>query len=131
MLTNLQLARQYISAIADGKTGSALADLFTPDVSITEMPSRISPHGSVAGLAEALAAAERGQRLFARQTYAITNILGDGDWVALELDWTGIAALAFQHLPPGSAIKDKAAIFLQFRAGRIAAQRHYDCFEPW
>lgn len=131
MLTNIQLAREYISAIADGKTGNALARFFTPDATITEMPNLVAPHGSVSDLAKALAAAERGQQLFQRQTYTITNILGDGDWVALELDWAGITAVAIQNLPPGSEMKDKAAIFLQFREGRIARQRHYDCFEPW
>ena len=82
--TNIQLARQYTDAIADGKTGDALASFFTPDVTITEMPNRIAPYGSVSDMAKALAAAERGQQLFSRQTYAIRNILGDGDWVALE-----------------------------------------------
>lgn len=131
MLTNLQLARQYITALADGKTGNALAAFFTPDVRITEMPSRISPHGSVANLEQALAAANRGQRLFARQTYIIKNILEDRDRVALELEWSSITAVEFQRLPTGSTIKDKAAVFLQFRRGRIASQHHYDCFEPW
>lgn len=131
MPTNIQLARQYIGAIADGKTGDALATLFTPDVMITEMPNRIAPHGSVSDVAKALAAAERGQQLFRRQAYTIRNILGDGAWVALEMDWIGITAVPIQNLPPGSEMKDRAAVFLQFRDGRIACQHHYDCFEPW
>lgn len=131
MLRNVQLARQYIAAIADGKTGDALASFFTRDVTITEMPNRIKSQGSVSDLTRALDAAKRGQQLFSRQTYAITNILGDGDWVALEMEWSGITAVPIQNLPTGSEMKDKAAIFLQFRDGRIARQRHYDCFEPW
>jgi hypothetical protein len=66
-----------------------------------------------------------------RQTYTIINILCEGDWVALEVDWLGVTAVPIQNLPPGSEMKDRAAIFLQFRDGRIARQRHYDCFEPW
>ena len=131
MLTNVQLAQRYIAAIAEGKTGDSLASFFTSDVTITEMPNRIKPHGSTSDLARALDASKRGQQLFSRQTYTITNILGNGDWVALEMDWSGITAVPIQNLPPGSELKDKAAIFLQFRDGRIARQRHYDCFDPW
>jgi hypothetical protein len=51
--------------------------------------------------------------------------------VALELDWSGITAVPIQNLPTGSEMKDRAAVFLQFREGRIVCQRHYDCFESW
>jgi hypothetical protein len=54
----------------------------------------------------------------------------EGDWVALEMDWIGIIAVQIQNLPPDSEMRDHAAVFLQFRDGRVARQRHYDCFEP-
>jgi ketosteroid isomerase-like protein len=130
MPTNLEIAREYIRAIESGATGDALARFFTPDVAITEMPNKIGPHGSVSNLERALQGAERGQQLFKRQTYTITNILADEDRVALELDWTGITAVQIQNLPPNSEVRDHAAIFLHFRDGRIARQSHYDCFEP-
>lgn len=131
MRMNLEVARQYIRAIDSGVTGDVLARFFTPDVVIREMPNRVAPHGSVSDLAKALEAAKRGQELFKRQTYTIINILGKGDRVALEMDWMAVTAVQFQNLPPNSEIRDHAAVFLQFRNGRIAAQRHYDCFEPW
>lgn len=131
MPTNIELARAYLRAIESGATGDALAKFFTPDVAIREMPNRVSPYGSAADLARALKGAEHGQQLFQRQTYTITNILGDSDRVALELDWTGITAVQFQNLPLGSEMRDHVAIFLHFRDGRIARQHHYDCFEPW
>jgi ketosteroid isomerase-like protein len=128
---NLDLAREYIRALEGGAGGDALARFFTPDVAITEMPNRAKPHGSVSDLARALQAAERGRQLFKRQTYRITNILADGDCVALEMDWIGVTAVPFENLPPNSEMRDHAAVFLQFRDGRIARQDHYDCFEPW
>jgi ketosteroid isomerase-like protein len=131
MHENIEFARQYIRALESGATGRALANFFTPDVAIREMPNRVAPHGSVSDLAKALEAAKRGQQLFKKQTYAITNILGEGDWVALEMDWIGVTAAPIQNLPPNSEMRDHAAVFLQFRNGRIARQRHYDCFEPW
>jgi hypothetical protein len=62
-------------------------------------------------------AAERGQQLFKRQSYTITNILGQG--IALPWRWTGLAftAVPIQNLPPDS---DHTAVFLQFRAGRCS-----------
>jgi ketosteroid isomerase-like protein len=131
MPTNVEVARQYIRAIEGGATGDTLAKFFTRDVVITEMPNRVVPHGSASHLAKALQAAERGQQLFKRQTYTITNILGDGDRVALEMDWIGVTAVPIQNLPPNSEMRDHAAVFLEFRDGRIARQHHYDCFEPW
>lgn len=60
------------------------------------MPNRVEPRGSVSDLAGALATAKRGQQIFRSQTYTITNILGEGDWVALELDWIGITAVVIR-----------------------------------
>ena len=93
MLTNVQLAQQYIAAIAEGKTGDALAKFFAPDVTITEMPNRIKPHGSVSDLERALDAAKRGQQFFSRQTYTITNILGNG--IGSRWRWTGLGSRRF------------------------------------
>jgi hypothetical protein len=131
MPTNLEVAREYIRAIERGATGDALARFFTPDVTITEMPNRVAPHGSTSDLARSLEAAERGQQIFKRQTYTITNILGNGDFIALEMEWIGVTAVPIQNLPPDSEMRDHAAVFLEFRNERIVRQRHYDCFEPW
>jgi len=131
MATNLEIAREYIEALESGATGEALARFFTPDIVFHEMPNRIRPHGSTSDLANALQGAVRGQQLFSRQTYTITNALAEGTRVALELDWLGITMVQIQNLPPGSEMRDHAAIFLEFRDGRIARQHHYDCFEPW
>ena len=131
MSTNAEFAREYIKAIEDGAIGDTLARFFTPDVVIQEMPNRVSPHGSVSNLAKAFQGAERGRQMFKRQTYTITNLLDQGDCVALEVDWVGITAMRFQNLPAGGEMRDHVAIFLFFRDGRIARQHLYDCFEPW
>ena len=130
-MTNLEIAREYIAAIERGATGEALAKYLTPDVVLQEMPNRVAPHGSTSDLARALQGAERGQKLFKRQTYTIINAVAENDKVALEIEWLGITAIQIQNLPPGSEMRDHVAIFLQFRQGRISRQHHYDCFEPW
>ena len=131
MNDNIELAREYIRAIESGATGDEIARFFTPDGVIRELPNRVALHGSVSDLANALEAVKRGQRLFKRQTYTIMNILGHGDRVALEMDWTGVTAVQIQNLPPDSEMRDHTAIFLEFRDGRISRQRTYDCFELW
>lgn len=131
MNSNLQVAQDYIRAIEGGATGAALARFFTPDVVIQEMPNRIAPRGSTSDLTKALQRAERGKEIFARQSYNITNLLADGNRVALEIDWLGVTAISVQSLPAGGEMRDHVAIFLEFREGRIARQNHYDCFEPW
>lgn len=72
-----------------------------------------------------------GKQLFKRQTYTITNMLGEGSRVAMEMDWVGVTAVQLQNLPAGSEMRDHVAVFLEFRDGRIARQQLYDCFEPW
>jgi ketosteroid isomerase-like protein len=123
MSSNAEVARAYIQAIESGASGEALARFFTADVVIQEMPNRIAPRGSVSDLTRALQGAERGKQIFRRQTYSITNLLAEGNRVALELDWRGITAIPIQNLPAGSEMRDHVAVFFEFRDGRIARQR--------
>ncbi len=51
--------------------------------------------------------------------------------VALEVLWTGTLAVALGTLPVGGQMRAHFAMFLEFRDGKIVAQRNYDCFEPW
>jgi len=47
------------------------------------------------------------------------------------MDWIDVTAMQNPNHPPNSQMRDHSAVFLQFRNGRIASQRQYDCFEPW
>jgi ketosteroid isomerase-like protein len=49
----------------------------------------------------------------------------------VEVLWTGILAVPFGALTSGSEMKAHLAMFFEFRDGRIALQRNYDCFEAW
>ena len=129
--SNADRARRYIAAIESGATGDALAAFFTPDVVITELPNRFKPNGARSELPAILAAALRGQELMKDQCYEILSLIADGDRVALELDWRGTVAVPLGLLTPGTVMRDHVAVFLEFRDGRIATQRHYDCYEPF
>jgi len=49
-------------------------------------------------------------------------MLADGDRVALEIDWVGITVVQIEDLLPSSEMRDRAAIFLEFRDGHIACR---------
>jgi len=127
MLTQV---RQYLKAIEDGDA-TYVASLFSPDAIIEQLPNRIYPNGLRADISRVGEAFEKGRKLFARQTYEITNEVINEDTVALEVLWTGTLAIPFGTLAAGSQMRCHSAMFLEFREGRITAQRNYDCFEPW
>ena len=80
------------------------------------------------GLPELLEGAERGQKVM---SYEVLSALASGGRVAMEVQWTGTLAVPLGSLPAGEQMRARFGVFLDFRDGRIAAQRNYDCFEPW
>ncbi len=127
----LELVRDYFKALEGGATGPALAAFYTADAVQEEFPNRLNPHGVRRDLPAILAAAERGQTVMASQHYEIVTAVADGDRAAVEFLWSGTLAIAAGPLPAGARMRGRFACFLEFRDGRIVAQRNYDCFEPW
>jgi ketosteroid isomerase-like protein len=128
---NGEIAREYLRAIEAGETGENLARFFDPEVMLEEFPNRLSPQGRRSGLAQALEAAERGQKLLAGQSYEIHSVTENGERLALEVTWIGTLKIPVENLPAGSQMRARFAVFLEFRNARIVAQRNYDCFDPW
>jgi predicted ester cyclase len=128
---NGEIAREYLRAIEAGETGENLARFFDPEVMLEEFPNRLSPQGRRSGLAQALEAAERGQKLLAGQSYEIHSVIENGERLALEVTWIGTLKIPVENLPAGSQMRARFAVFLEFRNARIVAQRNYDCFDPW
>jgi len=128
---NVEIAREYLKAIQAGATGEAMARFFDPEVLQEEFPNRLVPQGARRGLSELLEGAIRGQRVMSSQSYEVHSVTEDSDRVALEVTWTGTLKIPFQNLSPGAKLRARFALFLEFRDGRIVAQRNYDCFDPW
>lgn len=128
---NLDLATRYLEAIQSGMTGDELAGFFTPDVVQEEFPNKFLPQGARRDLAAILDAATRGRAAMSSQSYRIVHAVANGDDLALEVEWEGTAAVPVGQLPAGAKMRARFAVFLQYRDGKIAAQRNYDCFEPW
>ena len=128
---NLALVRRYLAAVASGTTGDALAAFYVPDVVQEEFPNRLMANGARRDLPAILDAAVRGQGVMSAQTFELLNAVVHGDQVAAEVQWTGTLAIPFGALPAGGQMRARFAQFFQLRAGRIVAQRNYDCFDPW
>jgi len=127
---NLDLAKRYLEAIESGMTGDELADFFAPDVVQEEFPNQFLPQGARRDLSAILDASSRGRATMSSQSYRIVNAVANGDDLALEVEWEGTAAVPIGQLPAGEKMRARFAVFLQYRDGKIAAQRNYDCFEP-
>jgi ketosteroid isomerase-like protein len=128
--SNLDKARRYLKAIEDGDA-APLMSLFSPDAVLEQLPNRIYPQGIRTGVAQIPEAFEKGRKIFVRQTYEITSGAAIGNTVALEVLWTGTLAIPFGALAAGDEMCSHSAIFIEFRYGKIVAQRNYDCFDPW
>lgn len=129
--SNLETAKRYLAFLEQKNSAIVLTDFFTPDVVQVEFPNRLTPHGATRDLAAMVVGHERGKSLMSAQRYEVVNSLSLGEIVVLEVLWTGTLAVAAGTLAAGDQMKAHFAVFLEFRDGKIAAQRNYDCFEPW
>ena len=127
---NLAAARRYLDALERGVDCDELAAFFAPDVIQEESPNRLVPTGARRDLAGLLEGRMRGKQFMASERYEIRNAVASGDRVALEVLWSGTLAIELGSLPAGGVMRAHFGVFLNFRDGRIVAQRNYDCFEP-
>lgn len=127
----ITLVRDYLAALANGEAGEALRRFFTPDAMQIELPNRLNPKGGQSDLATMMKRSEQGKHLLAKQTYQITAEVVSGDKAAVEAEWRATLAVPLGSLAAGAEMKAYFAMFFEFKHGRIALQRNYDCFEPW
>jgi ketosteroid isomerase-like protein len=125
------LAQAYLAAIERGATGSELAAFFAPEAVQEEFPNRLVPTGARRDLNAILEGALRGHTVLRSQRYEILGCVEARDEVALEVQWRGVLAIPIGTLAAGAEMRARFAVFLEFRAGKIARQRNYDCFDPW
>lgn len=131
MSGNLQTAQRYLQALENNADPATLAQFFDPAVIQEEFPNRLNPNGGRSDYATMLQRAEQGKQLLVSQQYTITNALESGNFVVLEVIWTATLAIRAPALPADGQMRAHFAVFLEFRDGKIVAQRNYDCFDPW
>jgi ketosteroid isomerase-like protein len=128
---NLDLVGRYLQALGAGAGGDELRQFVDDAVVFEELPNRLFPNGRVRRLEVAMADADRGRYLMKGQSYLVRAAVAQGDTVAVEAEWRGTLAVALGALPAGYEMRARSAMFIEVRAGKIVAQRNYDCFDPW
>jgi ketosteroid isomerase-like protein len=127
-MTNVELVTRYLHAIA---AGEPFVTFLAPEMVFEELPNRVFPRGARSDVAAMQLAAERGKQLLRSQSYEILGAIADGERVALEVAWTGVLAIGFGTKQPGDALRARCAMIFECRAGKIVAQRNYDCYEEF
>ena len=92
-VTNLELAKRYITALSSGVGADDFPNFFAPDVVHEEFPNQLLPNGAVRDLEAMKQARVRGQSLLSREEFEILGTVASGDHVALELSWRGTIAV--------------------------------------
>jgi ketosteroid isomerase-like protein len=128
---HLITVRAYLAALEGFATGDALAVFFTPDVVQVELPNRLNPNGGRSDLSTLMERSAKVPAILRRQSYAVVSETVQGDRVIVEAVWTGVLAIPLGTLAAGATMTAHFAMVFEFRDGRIAAQRNYDCFEPF
>jgi len=128
---NLDAVHAYLGALQAGEVGDPLKRFFTDDVRQIELPNRLNPLGQESDLSSMLKRSEQGRKILSKQCYEIVSEIAQGRRAAVEARWTGVLAVPLGTLSAGSEMKAHFAMFFEFKEGKIASQRNYDCFEPW
>jgi ketosteroid isomerase-like protein len=128
---NLDLARRYIDTLSSGAGPDDIGQFFAPDAIQEELPNRLLPYGATRDVEAMKQARARGRTLLSAERFDVLNAVASGDQVAMELRWSGTVGAATGPFKAGQSLRARFAVFLEFREGRIARQRNYDCFEPW
>jgi len=130
--SNLATVRAFFAAMQTGGEPGAVAQFYHDDVVQEEFPNAFLPQGARRNLADLQAAAARGRKAMASQSFKILSLVASGDTVVVEADWTGTLAIPIgEKTPAGTVMRARFAQFFEIREGKIVAQRNYDCFYPW
>jgi ketosteroid isomerase-like protein len=125
-----RLVRDLLTAIENEAPAEVIATYWHPDAEQVELPSVMRPAGHRRGVAEMLDGYRAGAGFLSRQRYEVTNVVDDGERLAVQLRWTATTAAAAGTLPAGTDLVAHVAVFYEFRDGLILRQSSYDCYEP-
>ncbi|PZO37168.1 MAG: hypothetical protein DCF19_19390 [Pseudanabaena frigida] len=127
----LEITKNYLKDIAEGKTADELAIYYSESVEQIEYPNLLLPNGAIRNLNDLKEASLRGKSVLISQNYDIQKSYVVGNTVILETIWTAKIAIPIGQTPAGKEMKAYFAQFIEFEDGKIIRQRTYDCFEPF
>jgi len=88
-VSNLEIARRYLSRLSAGAGPEELESFFAPDVVQEEFPNRLLPTGATRDLQAMKEGRARGLSLLKSENFELLNALATDDQVASEVVWTG------------------------------------------
>ena len=130
MTTPERHVRALLAAIERHAPAAEIAAYWHPDAEQVELPSLVRPLGHRRPLSEMLEGYAAGGDFLAGQSYEVTDVMADGDRLAVQLRWTATTATAAGSIPAGAELVAHVAVFYEFRDGLILRQSSYDCYEP-
>ena len=128
---NLAAALRYIKLVERFAQPAEFEEVLHPDIKHEEYPNLLMPNGSKRNFTTMSAGPQQGRKILASNHYEITNAFSSGEWVTLEIIWTGVLAIPLGNTPAGTELKAYIATILQFQDGLIITQHQYDCYEPF
>jgi ketosteroid isomerase-like protein len=128
--SNLAAARRYIELIERFAPPEEFEGVLHPNIQHEEYPNLLMKNGSKRDYATMVVGPQQGRKILRDNHYEIKNAFASGDWVTLEMVWTGTLAIALGGMPEGAELKAHIATILKFQDGQIIAQHQYDCYEP-
>lgn len=127
----VQLAAAYLRALEARAPIAEITALLHDDFVVEVLPNTLAPKGSRRTQGEAAVDMERGRALLTEEHYAVTSSFGDATRAVLEVTWTGALAIELGKLPTGTPLRARCSMHFELRDGKLAAQRNYDCFDPF
>jgi hypothetical protein len=128
---NLATALKYIKLVEDFAQPNEFEGVLHPDIRHEEYPNLLMKNGSYRDYATMVAGPQQGRKILTTNRYEIKNAFASGDWVTLELVWTGTLAIPLGSTPVGAELRAHIATVLQFEDGLIITQHQYDCYDPF
>ena len=130
VLSNLDLARQYLEALSSSLSPAEITRYFHKDATEEEFPNPFLPEGAARNLDGIVDARMVAQAHWTRQRFEMRGATSGGSQVAVEVLWVGTAAHHSEELIQGQTVEARLALFLKFRDRKIVRQRVYRSFEP-
>lgn len=130
-MENLATARRYIELVERFAQPEEFAEVLSPAIQHEEYPNLLLKNGSKRDYNAMIHGPQQGRKILRENRYEIVNAFASGDWVTLEVVWTGILAIPLGTMAPGYEMKAYIATILQIKDGLIVTQHQYDCYEPF
>ncbi|WP_164851368.1 nuclear transport factor 2 family protein [Larkinella soli] len=109
----------------------AYAEIFHPDIELTEYPNAISPVTRVRTAEDRAKGIQAGRGMLAWHRFDIQKVTETADTVVLESVWTGEMAIDAGPLKKGQRMTAHVCCVIEFKDGLIFRTRNYDCYDPF